>query len=177
MEGTISVSCRLSDCVQQLILEVEDDGIGISTKSRQTLFQPFKQAQNMAGGTGLGLYSMSKRLEALGGACGIKDRADGARGTVFWFSVPYTPDRTLTDSREFSTRLASKSHHLFTPDTPRKMSILLVDDSLVIQKATKRIISRQGHCVEVASNGLLGLNMMLQKKYDLVLMGESHSHS
>jgi signal transduction histidine kinase len=50
-----------------VLVTVEDYGIGISKKMRKDLFQPFKQAQRMAGGTGLGLYSLLKRVEALGG--------------------------------------------------------------------------------------------------------------
>lgn len=44
-------------------VSIEDTGIGLSKETRDTLFQPFKQAQRMAGGTGLGLFSLSKRME------------------------------------------------------------------------------------------------------------------
>lgn len=47
-------------------VSIEDTGIGLTKETRDTLFQPFKQAQRMAGGTGLGLFSLSKRMEALG---------------------------------------------------------------------------------------------------------------
>jgi CheY-like chemotaxis protein len=80
---------------QYLVVEVEDSGIGISLDKRHTLFSPFQRAQRMAtGGTGLGLYSLRKRIESLGGECGIKDRYDGKQGTVVWFSFPYRPDPT-----------------------------------------------------------------------------------
>jgi CheY-like chemotaxis protein/signal transduction histidine kinase len=73
-------------------VEVEDEGIGIPIDKRDDLFQPFKQAQKRAGGTGLGLFSLSKRVESLGGSCGISDRGDQKRGCCFWFTVPYRPD-------------------------------------------------------------------------------------
>ena len=72
-----------------LLVTVEDNGIGISDEARQTLFQPFKQAQRMAGGTGLGLFSLLKRVEALGGNCGVGSRTDGKEGCIFWFTFPY----------------------------------------------------------------------------------------
>jgi signal transduction histidine kinase len=50
-----------------VLVTVEDSGIGICEGARKNLFQPFKQAQRMAGGTGLGLYSLLKRVEALDG--------------------------------------------------------------------------------------------------------------
>ena len=60
-----------------LRVTVEDSGIGIPDDVRKMLFQPFTQAQKMTGGTGLGLYSLSKRQQALGGAYGVHDRRDG----------------------------------------------------------------------------------------------------
>jgi CheY-like chemotaxis protein len=82
----------------------------------QGLFNPFKQAQRLAGGTGdfyallfyasvclieysigLGLYSLSKRMEAINGYFGVKRRSDGQQGSVFWFAIPYIPDTISAD--------------------------------------------------------------------------------
>ena len=60
---------------------------------------PPQQAQRAAGGMGLGLYSLSKRMEALGGLCGVHDRNDGLQGSVFWFTFPYLPDPTAAQRK------------------------------------------------------------------------------
>eukprot|EP00981_Chlorochromonas_danica_P008450 scaffold2193_cov179-Ochromonas_danica.AAC.29 len=78
-------------------VEVADEGIGLSEDAMAHLFQPFKQAQRLAGGTGLGLFSLSKRMEALNGSCGVQKRPDGKQGCVFWFAFPYRPDETQLD--------------------------------------------------------------------------------
>jgi CheY-like chemotaxis protein len=78
-----------------LRIEVEDAGIGLSDEAKLTLFNPFKQAQRLAGGTGLGLYSLAKRIEALNGHYGVSNRRDGNPGSLFWFAIPYRPDETL----------------------------------------------------------------------------------
>ena len=49
---------------------------------------------SLSGGTGLGLFSLLKRMEALGGSCGIESRQDGEQGSEFWFTFPYRPDPT-----------------------------------------------------------------------------------
>jgi hypothetical protein len=42
---------------------VADTGIGVPDNKKDKLFKPFAQTQRMAGGTGLGLYSLAKRIE------------------------------------------------------------------------------------------------------------------
>ena len=91
---------------RSLVFEVEDEGIGISEEAMRTLFNPFKQTQRLAGGTGLGLYSLAKRIEALHGKYGVHSRRDGRQGSVFWFSIPYRPD--LVSSRHTSRHLPGK---------------------------------------------------------------------
>ncbi len=80
-----------------LCFEIEDSGIGMSEEAMANLFSPFQQNQRLAGGTGLGLYSLSKRLDALGGYYGVKKREDGKQGSVFWFAIPYKPDSVYAD--------------------------------------------------------------------------------
>eukprot|EP00981_Chlorochromonas_danica_P004379 scaffold875_cov183-Ochromonas_danica.AAC.6 len=76
-----------------LLFEVEDTGIGMTEEMMSTLFNAFRQAQRLAGGTGLGLFSLARRIEALGGSYGVRKRADGKQGSVFWFTMPYRPDQ------------------------------------------------------------------------------------
>jgi CheY-like chemotaxis protein len=79
-----------------LLFEIEDTGIGMSEEAMQSLFSPFSQAQRLAGGTGLGLYSLAKRIETLKGQYGVRRRSDGQQGSLFWFMIPYQPDDTIS---------------------------------------------------------------------------------
>ena len=78
-----------------LMFSVEDNGIGIPAEAMLQLFKPFKQTQRLTGGTGLGLYSLAKRVEAIQGEYGVRKRKDGQRGSVFWFTIPYRPDESM----------------------------------------------------------------------------------
>lgn len=153
---------------QMVMITVEDNGIGIPVNKRSQLFQPFAQAQRMAGGTGLGLYSLAKRMEALGGECGVSGRADGKQGSVFWFSFPYRPDesrRNLVAEEELMLSV--------TADMIQPMNILVIDDSQSILKVTVRMLKMNGHTIATATNGSLGLKMMkgayAAQEYDIVL--------
>jgi signal transduction histidine kinase len=190
MAGIIHVRCNIStENSNYLNFEVEDTGIGIRDELRATLFHPFQKTQSISGGTGLGLYSLSKRVDALSGQYGIRNRKDGFEGSLFWFTIPYIPDvNAVCEEGDPPTRpnpltaalcadkLMIESLEDDEEDENKnknKKTILLVDDSLVIQKTTKRILAKCGYEVDVASNGLLGLNALIERRYDLVLMGKN----
>ena len=82
--------------IRMIRFEVEDYGVGISDAKRDILFDSFEQTQRRTGGTGLGLYSLARRVEALGGSYGLSDRRDGQQGTLIWFSFPYKPDIAMS---------------------------------------------------------------------------------
>ena len=109
-------SPRRHDEENLLLFEVEDNGIGISEDMMQELFKPFKQAQRLTGGTGLGLYSLG--LYSLGGYYGVQQRKDGREGSLFWFAIRYTPDETAVrdellavTSRDQSLMSSSPQQH------------------------------------------------------------------
>lgn len=74
-----------------IIIAVEDTGIGIAENRRKDFFKPFKQTDRQSGGTGLGLYCLSKRVSALNGTRGVSSRKNGMQGSLFWFAIPYHP--------------------------------------------------------------------------------------
>ena len=153
---------------RMLIVTVEDNGIGIPVNKRAHLFQPFQQAQRMAGGTGLGLYSLAKRMEAIGGDCGVRDRADGGQGSMFWFSIPYRPDETRVETGSDDDSVDLSPTFLSKPQ-----NILVIDDSLSVLKVTSRLLKMSGHTVTTAPNGSIGLKMLKHafytKDFDIVI--------
>jgi hypothetical protein len=124
---------------EYLRFEVQDAGIGLSDEAMQTLFNPFKQAQRMAGGTGLGLFSLAKRVEALRGQHGVCKRPDGGQGSVFWFSVPYRPD-ALTAALNSESSAASSTIISLSDE-----SALDIQDTLEIGALTTSSLEHHNH--------------------------------
>ena len=50
------------------------------------------------------------------------------------------------------------------------LSILLVEDNPINQKVAQRIIKKFGYSIDVAVNGLLALECVKNKKYDIIFM-------
>jgi signal transduction histidine kinase/DNA-binding response OmpR family regulator len=60
--------------------------------------------------------------------------------------------------------------HTIAEDDARKASILLVEDHPTNQKVAIRYLSKAGYRVELAENGLQGIEAFKRKKYSLILM-------
>jgi len=52
----------------------------------------------------------------------------------------------------------------------KTLSILLVEDSVLIQKTTSKALQREGYEVDIARNGVECLRMIEKKIYDFILM-------
>lgn len=67
---------------------VEDQGIGIAAKSRETIFEIFQRLHSNAvyEGSGIGLAIVRKAIERMNGRVGVESRPGG--GSRFWFELP-----------------------------------------------------------------------------------------
>jgi CheY-like chemotaxis protein/signal transduction histidine kinase len=193
-EVVASVKSGPSPAGASLRFEVCDSGIGLTDEVMTTLFAPFKQAQRLAGGTGLGLFSLAKRVEALRGQYGVCKRPDGAPGSMFWFAIPYRPDDlsavTAAVSRHASTDFTREtsfdnsgaglrfpSSHQLQHQPSITDHILVADDAPSILKMTTMLLTKKGYSVDKAVNGAEALNLVIESlqddsraKFDAVLM-------
>ncbi len=173
---------------EEAMVEVVDAGIGLSEEAMKTLFNPFQQTQRLAGGTGLGLYSLAKRIESLRGTYGVRQRNDGKQGSVFWFTIPYKADKLtalhhqLPSKDKLVTRVRLNNENS-PPQIVRSMNLieegqmlrlLLAEDTPSIAKMMTLLLRRQHHETVVAENGQIALDMLYkannEQRYDVVLM-------
>ena len=56
------------------------------------------------------------------------------------------------------------------PEEKQNLQILLVEDNELNQKFAVAVVKRLGHKIDIAANGLIGLNAYKSKDYDLILM-------
>jgi signal transduction histidine kinase len=66
--------------------EVTDNGTGVPEAQRATVFLPFTRGSSDQSGTGIGLATARRVVEAHGGRIGLEDASGG--GTVAWFELP-----------------------------------------------------------------------------------------
>jgi len=125
----------------------------------------------MAGGTGIGLFSLSKRIDALHGLFGVGGRKDGQQGSVFWFAVPYRQDTTDSNYAEVDSKENSDPDAQI--DSLMGARILVIDDSMSILNLISRVLKTKGAIVTTCENGALGLEVMKEafrkRSLDMVL--------
>jgi len=92
--GRIMVRARVEG--PELVVSVQDQGIGIATEALPHLFERFYQADDSGtrwqGGTGLGLYISRQIVEAHGGRIWVDSNV--GEGSTFSFALPMHPSGT-----------------------------------------------------------------------------------
>jgi PAS domain S-box-containing protein len=85
-----NIRVELKDSANEVIISVQDDGIGISEKDREKLFNKFSRIQNdyttKIQGTGLGLYLVKQLVELHGGS--IEAKSAEPKGSLFIIRLP-----------------------------------------------------------------------------------------
>eukprot|EP01031_Cornospumella_fuschlensis_P037741 gene37741-45850_t len=152
--GSVDTTAFDDDHTAFLRVEVEDHGIGLSEEMMQTLFSPFKQAQRLAGGTGLGLFSLANRVQALGGKCGVDKRRDGGEGSMFWFTIPYQPDRTAAQQGPKRRRSSMALSHASSSLSDGQNDPLVSSKTINVIGATSSLLSSPLRTLDpITSNG------------------------
>lgn len=170
-QGGIKVKVEANQIAQDrstIIISVSDTGPGLLRSQQKKLFQPFTQADNTTtrryGGTGLGL-ALSRRLaQAMGGNIAISE-CKLRRGCTFQITI-------AVGHNELESRLSTGSSHAVqeAAGVLSGAKVLLVEDALDNQILIKRILTKKGASVDVANNGLEGVEKALAGNYSIVLM-------
>ena len=150
---------------EQFIFSVEDTGIGISQSAKETLFEPFTQADRSSSrnyeGTGLGLAICKKLVGVMDG--NIEAHSELDKGTVFKVKIPLEsveePQSTSNSKLELSTEVILSS-----------LKILVVDDIKMNQIIIQQMLKKFEITPEIAVNGVEGFQYASQHYYDVVFM-------
>jgi nitrogen-specific signal transduction histidine kinase/BarA-like signal transduction histidine kinase len=141
-----------------VVLEVTDDGPGISADMRGKIFDPFFTTKEVGQGTGLGLTVAYAIVQEHGGRIRVEERSEGAS---FLVELPVSGmQTTATPTRGRSTP---------SMEAVKGASVLLVEDERALAVAVSEALTDAGLKVEYASDGEEALARVRQKPYDAVI--------
>jgi signal transduction histidine kinase/CheY-like chemotaxis protein len=133
------------------VLDVSDDGRGISPEALPRLFDLFFQADSTVdrstGGLGIGLTLVKRLVELHGGS--VEARSDGrGKGATFTVRIPAAAAQGGVPSDLAVLR----------PAVPR--TVLIVEDNADARESLRMLLELQGHRVVTAPDGLIGLELL-----------------
>ena len=168
--GRVAVRVDVQERTPQRIVlhfEVADTGIGIPADRQHAVFEAFTQADGSTtrryGGTGLGLTISRTLVEMMGGRLWLESIP--GRGTRFHFTAAVA----LADPAA-AVAAADDDLPLGAAVPGRPLRILLTEDNVVNQRLAARLLEKQGHTVQVASNGQEALDVLERERFDLALL-------
>ena len=163
-KGSICVDVSFDAHGNNILISVEDTGIGISNENQKKLFSHFVQADNSIsrkyGGTGLGLSIAKSFAVLLGGDISVKSEV--GRGSAFSLIFPYVPaDVGITEGGSVAVSFDGFD---------RQLSVLVAEDNAINQKTVERILLDSGCFVTLVENGEQAITQLEKQEFDLVLM-------
>ena len=150
----------------QIKFAVKDTGIGIAPEKLEIIFNEFDQADasttRVYGGTGLGLSISKKLVELMGGQLIVE--SEPGKGTTFFFILEFEKDKNFEIENKTSDMTEDEEADL------SNIRILLVEDQEFNQFVAKRLLEGLNATVEIASNGKVAIEKLLENNYDVILM-------
>lgn len=164
LKGKVTVSVeKLEEEDDHFMIKfiVKDTGIGIPQDKLKTIFDRFTQAEDDTnrrfGGTGLGLNIVKQLVELHNSEIHVK--SNHKHGSEFSFVIKY--------AKPINTEPIN--NHVIQHNLGN-LKILLCEDNVLNQKLTKIVINNFGFDLDIAENGIEGLELLAINKYDLILM-------
>ena len=159
----------------QILVEVQDTGIGIAEEDKHKIFERFRQAgdtlTDKPQGTGLGLPICREIIEYHGGIIWMKSEPNV--GSTFFFALPVLgegADKQPIELNRIIKTLKKQIKHSSLNKVESTPTILVVDDDTPIRSLLRQELTETGYQVEEAANGKAALDMVRLNKPDLIIL-------
>lgn len=187
LEGSITVSLVAGD--DQILLTIEDTGVGIPNEELPKMFERFHRIENTTGrtfeGTGIGLSLVSELVKLHGGTISVT--SEMGKGSAFTIRIPVgkshlpaeqVTEKIISGDDEFSSAFIEEAELFLArsqdeqkperADAENLSTLLIVDDNSDMRSYIKKLLEAQYNII-TAGNGLEALQIIQSKKIDLVI--------
>jgi CheY-like chemotaxis protein/anti-sigma regulatory factor (Ser/Thr protein kinase) len=140
--GTVTFRSRSDPRDEHVIVEVHDNGVGMSETTRSRCLEPFFTTKGERG-TGLGLPMVYGMTQRHGGDLEIDSEL--GRGTTMRLIFPCAPTGAGTQERAMAEK-------------PRPLRLLLIDDDPLLLRSLRDALELDEHEVVTAEGGQAGID-------------------
>ncbi len=157
-----------------LLISVQDTGIGIKKEDIEKLYKPFQRVDEERNrtieGTGLGMTIVQQLLNLMGSAISVQ--SEYGKGSTFSFAVKqkvlsWDPMGDFSEMYKKSLASAEKYRESFHAPNAK---ILVVDDTKLNLTVIKGLLKLTQIQVDTASSGAEALKLVVQNKYDILFI-------
>jgi signal transduction histidine kinase/ActR/RegA family two-component response regulator len=156
----------------QALLRVRDNGMGIPPELMSRVFDLFTQAERSLdraqGGLGIGLTLVRALVEMHDGQVSVASEGPG-RGSEFTITLPRTaaPQPAATMARP---RKSNGGNGQGVRGDGKGRKILVIEDQADARRALQRLLQLWGHQVDVAEDGVRGVEAAMRNPPELALI-------
>lgn len=144
--GTLTLRTRLAPGSEAL-LEVIDDGCGMSAELQEKVFDPFFTTKGDRGGTGLGLSLVFSTVKAHRGRIQLESEEGKGTTVSIWLPLEVAP---------MESGASAGSPAGSTP----ALRLLVVDDDELIRETLTELLASLGHGAAMVESGEAGLEAL-----------------
>jgi len=144
-----------------VVLEVNDDGVGVTDEVQTKIFDPFFTTKAVGTGTGLGLTVAYAIMQEHGGQ--IKVKSEDGQGCSFLLDFP------AGSEPRWRRKTPEKKSASLAPTPFKTAVILVVEDEIALATAVVETLADAGFTVDRSANGEEALTLIENKIYDLVI--------
>jgi signal transduction histidine kinase/ActR/RegA family two-component response regulator len=156
---TIKLTASVED--EQAVIRVRDQGIGLSAEMLEAVFQPFMQldsSEDRSGeGLGLGLAIVAGLVRLHDGSVQAFSEGRG-KGSEFCVRLP------------LSVSKPKAAPALPIAEDNRPLRVVIVEDNTDVRSMLKALLEYVGHSVEIAVDGLAGVELIERTHPDVALV-------
>ena len=152
--GEIGIRTAPGPTPDTVVVQVMDDGPGISAEDLGRVFEPFYTTKEVGQGTGLGLSVSYGIVQEHGGRLTVESRP-GA--TTFTVELPVRSANARPPSLTQSALAAGGRPALVVEDEPAVLDLVVT------------LLTDTGWQVDVAAGGRTGLDRLRERRYDLIV--------
>ena len=163
MPDSVEVEPYPVDAVR-LLFSVTDTGVGVAPEQADSIFDSFTQIEDYMtrkqGGIGLGLAISYNLVNMLKGAMWLETVPTVGSSFIFTavFKIPQNIEKIEPDDIEKSTPFGE----------PKR--VLFADDNIITRRVVTAFLEDVNCELEVVENGSEAVELLMQKKFDLVIM-------
>jgi len=148
-----------------IYFKLADTGVGIPEEKIDSIFENFTQVDTSMtrthGGTGLGLAIAKSLVKFMDGTIWVESVL--GKGSTFHFIMQLS----LPENTQSERALPGGAER---PEFDKHLSILVTEDDSTNQFLIEKLLTKNGHTVTIASNGLEAVEKFEGGKFDLILM-------